>query len=429
MSKGVVCVNEMNWVLDPTIPFKGPVKDGGTIVFTVSPGCWGAMITPDYASGHEVTVPVGVEGAEVGDAVALHIKKINVLSLATTSGTDKPQEGNFEGDPFVAKRCPTCHTTNPQTYLDGIGEEAIKCTKCKAPVKPFIMESSYTILMDEQRKIAVTVPPNIAEEIANEAAAFSSLPAGSKQYSANVFARGEMPGVIAPLRPMVGNIGSCPAVAMPSSHNAGDFGSFLIGAPHKYALTENQLEQRTDAHMDINEVVEGSTIIVPVKVSGGGIYAGDVHAMMGDGELAGHTTDVSAEVIVNVSVIKGLNIDGPLILPLQEDLPKIVRPRTEEEILEAKNIADIYGFKLEEEALPIQVVGTGKNLNEAVDNGLNRMAKLFEISIPEVRNRCTITGQVDIGRLPGVVQISMLVPSPLLKKAGLWEIVKNFYAK
>ena len=42
---------------------------------------------------------------------------------------------------------------------------------------------------------------------------------------------------------------------------------------------------------------------------------GDVHAMMGDGEVAGHTTDVSAEVIIEVNVIKGLTIDGPIVLP------------------------------------------------------------------------------------------------------------------
>ena len=62
--------------------------------------------------------------------------------------------------------------------------------------------------------------------------------------------------------------------------------------------------------MDINEVGEGAMVIVPVKVAQAGIYVGDVHAMMGDGEVAGHTTDVSAEVIIEVNVIKGLTIDG-----------------------------------------------------------------------------------------------------------------------
>ncbi|GMG97777.1 acetamidase/formamidase family protein [Tepidimicrobium xylanilyticum] len=67
---------------------------------------------------------------------------------------------------------------------------------------------------------------------------------------------------------------------MPDSHNAGDFGSFLIGTPHKYALTEEELKKRkTDGHMDINKVREGAVLIVPVKVKGGGVYVGDAHAM------------------------------------------------------------------------------------------------------------------------------------------------------
>ena len=104
MAQVIVNTKEMVWVLDPKQPFMGPVKDGGVIVARVSPGCWGAMITPDYPSGHEVTYPVEVEGAEVGDSIMIKVRKIYVLSLATTSGTDVPQEGHFVGDPFVAKK-------------------------------------------------------------------------------------------------------------------------------------------------------------------------------------------------------------------------------------------------------------------------------------------------------------------------------------
>ena len=427
MGKPVVHAAEMVWVLDPSQPFLGPVDSGGTIVARVSPGCWGAMITPDYPSGHEVTNPVAVEGAEVGDAIAVKIKKITVLSLATTSGTDSPQPGHFVGDPFVAKRCPSCGTTNPKTYVEGVGEEAIKCASCHVAVKPFRLENTYTILMDEERQVAVTVPPSVAREIAEDANHFSALPRESKQYSANLLARGEIPGLIAPLRPMVGNIGSCPAVRMPASHNAGDFGGFLVDALHDYAITRAELEQRTDGHMDVNEVVEGTTVIVPVKVPGGGIYVGDVHAMMGDGEIAGHTTDVSAEVVVEVSVIKGLQLEGPILLPLVEDLPKIVCPRTSEQLAKAKRIAGTHEFELEEDALPIQVLGSGNDLNDAVANGLQRISRLFDLPLPEVRNRCTITGQAEIGRLPGIVQVSMLVPAQMLKRLGIWELVTRQY--
>lgn len=427
MANAIVNTKEMVWVLDPSKPFAGPVKDGGIIVARVSPGCWGAMITPDYPSGHEVTRPIEVEGAEVGDAIIIKVRRINVLSLATTSGTDVPQEGHYVGDPFVAKKCPSCGTVNPETYVEGIGEDAIRCKKCKAPIHPFLYGNTYTILMDDEREVAVTVPPEVAKEIACDAAHFSALPPESRQYSANIMARGDLPGLIAPLRPMVGNLGTCPAVAMPSSHNAGDFGSFLVGAPHEYALTEEQLNMRTDGHMDINEVVEGSVVITPVKVKGGGVYVGDVHAMMGDGEIAGHTTDVTAEVVLEVKVIKGLSLEGPIVLPRACDLPAIVSKRSERVLCKAKQIASLYGFELESEALPIMIVGTGKNLNEACDNGLERMSSLTGLSLPEIKNRCTITGQVEIGRLPGVVQVSMLVPRQILEKLNLWDVVSSQY--
>lgn len=427
MANAIVNTKEMVWVLDPSKPFAGPVKDGGIIVARVSPGCWGAMITPDYPSGHEVARPIEVEGAEVGDAIMIKVRRINVLSLATTSGTDVPQEGHFVGDPFVAKKCPSCGTVNPETYVEGIGEDAIRCKKCKAPIHPFLYGNTYTVLMDDEREVAVTVPPEVAKEIACDAAHFSALPPESRQYSANIMARGDLPGLIAPLRPMVGNLGTCPAVAMPSSHNAGDFGSFLVGAPHEYALTEEQLNMRTDGHMDINEVVEGSVVIAPVKVKGGGVYVGDVHAMMGDGEIAGHTTDVTAEVVLEVKVIKGLSLEGPIVLPRACDLPAIVSKRSERVLCKAKQIASLYGFELESEALPIMIVGTGKNLNEACDNGLERMSSLTGLSLPEIKNRCTITGQVEIGRLPGVVQVSMLVPRQILEKLNLWDVVSSQY--
>jgi acetamidase/formamidase len=427
MANRIVHTSKMAWVLDPTEPMAGLVEDGGIIVARVSPGCWGAMITPDFASGHEVTHPIAIEGAEIGDSVCLKIKKVNILSLATTSGTDSAIEGNFVADPFVAKQCPGCGLINPKTYLEGVGEDAIRCVACKTSVKPFHLDNGYTMLFNPERTFGVTVPQHMAEEIALQSQQFSALPTGSCEYSSNLLAKGDLSGVLTRVHPMVGNIGSCPAVALPSSHNAGDFGSFLINAPHKYALTQEQLLQRTDGHMDINEVGERAMVIVPVKVAQGGIYVGDVHAMMGDGEVAGHTTDVSAEVIIEVKVIKGLAIDGPIVLPRWEDLPALARPYTDEEKNEAARFARNYGFSIETDAYPLQVVGSGTDLNAATANGLTRMVALTGYTLAEVKNRATITGDIQIGRLPGVVQVTMLTPSAVLKRLNLLDLYQEQY--
>ena len=102
----------------------------------------------------------------------------------------------------------------------------------------------------------------------------------------------------------MGQLGTTPAVDLPDSHNAGDFGAFLLGAPHARAVTPEQLEQRTDGHMDIDAVRAGAILVCPVKVAGGGVYLGDMHAMQGDGEIAGHTADVSGTVTLQVDVVK-----------------------------------------------------------------------------------------------------------------------------
>jgi formamidase len=45
----------------------------------------------------------------------------------------------------------------------------------------------------------------------------------------------------------------------------------------------------------------------------------------------------------------------------------------------------------------------------------------------EVRNRCTITGSVEIGRLPGVVQLNMLAPLSRLDTIGIGSYVRQQY--
>ena len=95
-----------------------------------------------------------------------------------------------------------------------------------------------------------------------------------------------------------------------------------------------------------------------------------MHAMQGDGEIAGHTCDVSGTVTLQVHVLKGLAIDGPILLPVAEDLPFLARPLSPAERARATEIAQRNGVGELEESLPISVVGTGPDLNSAVDNGL-----------------------------------------------------------
>src|SRR5699024_3810128 len=262
----VVYVNSFtDGVLDPERPMLGPVQDGGYIVANTAPGCWGPMITPALKGGHEVTQPVHVEGAEIGDAIAIYIASIQVTSLATASGNDENPEEHFVSDPYVDEKCPECGTVNPETYLEGSGPDAVRCSNCDANVTPFKFTSGYTIAFDEDKSIGVTLPKEAAEKIGEEGRKYMRTPENSVQNPAVSVAPHDIVGMVARFRPFLGQLGTTPSRAMPDSHNAGDFGQSLIGADHDYCITEEQLQDRTDGHLDINRVRAGAILICPVK--------------------------------------------------------------------------------------------------------------------------------------------------------------------
>jgi formamidase len=416
--------------LGPEQPMLGPVADGGHIVVNTSPGCWGPMITPAIRGGHEVARPVAVAGAEVGDGIAIRIRDIAVTSIATASGNDQVMEGRFNGDPYCAPVCPGCGAEWPETRVEGIGPEAIRCAACGADATPFTFTNGYTIAFDDTRSLGVTVGREAAEGIAHDAARYAALPDGSVQNPILTFAPHDIVALATRMRPFMGQLGTSPSETMPDSHNAGDFGSFLIGAPHRFAMTAQELqEHKTDGHMDIDAVRAGAILVCPVKLAGGGVYMGDMHALQGDGEIAGHTCDVSGTVTLQVEVLKGLGIDGPVLFPVAEDLPFLARPLSAAERERALDLGRRYGVPELEDSWPVSVVGTGPDLNSATDNGLARAAELLDMTVPEVRNRATIAGAIEIGRHPGVVHVTFRAPADRLEARGLLGYAKEQYAE
>lgn len=427
MAKDTILVNTFtNGILGPEVPMLGPVKDGGYIVANTAPGCWGPMLTPEIRGGHEVTQPVLVEGAEVGDAIAIRIISVKVTSDGTASGNDSVFGDRCLGDPFVAGKCPKCGTLYPKSHFEGVGPDSIVCDKCGAPVAPFAFTSGYTIAFDEQRKLGITLNTEAVKKTATSGREFMHTPDNSVQNPVVSLAPDDLPGMVARMRPFLGQLGTTPVRDTPDSHNAGDFGCFLVGAPHEYGITEDQLKDVTDGHMDINRVRAGAILVAPVRIPGGGVYVGDMHAMQGDGEIAGHTTDVSGVAVLQVSVIKGLNLEGPVLIPLEEDLPYLAKPLSEEEKQVAAAEAEKWNVALEE-AAPISFIGTGANLNAAIDSALNRAANLLGMTVPQVMNRVTITGGLEIGRAPGTCTATFRAPVAKLKELGLYDMIKAQY--
>jgi acetamidase/formamidase len=254
------------------------------------------------------------------------------------------------------------------------------------------------------------------------------VPDGSVQNPIVTFAPHDIVALATRLRPFLGQLGTSPSATIPDSHNAGDFGAFLIGAPHRFAMDAQELQRhKTDGHLDIDAVRAGAVLVCPVKVRGGGVYLGDMHALQGDGEIAGHTADVAGTVTLQVEVIKGLGIDGPVLFPVAEDLPFLAKPLTADERAQALALARRHGLSALEESLPISVVGTGPDLNAATDNGLARAAELLEMPVPEVANRATISGAIEIGRHPGVVQVTFRAPVDRIEACGLLDYAHEQY--
>ena len=417
-----------NSVLDPNEPMLGPIGNGGTIIANTAPGCWGPMITPRLRGGHEVTQPVYVDSAEPGDGIIIRIRDVTVTSIATASGHDTTPEGFCLGDPYVAAMCPTCETVWPETYVQGVGQDSVKCEVCDNPVKPFEILHGYTVTFDGTNNVGVTLAQPSAEKVAERADHYAALPDNSRQHSILHYAPSDMPAVMVRMRPFLGQLGTVPSIAMPDSHNAGDFGSFLVDAPHHYSISHEELiEHKTDGHMDIDAVRTGAILVAPVKVKGAGVYVGDMHAAQGDGEIAGHTMDVSGSVTLQVEVLKGFAIDGPVLFPLEEDLPPLAKPFTSDELSKGTRLAKSWDINELERLAPISIIGTASNLNDAIENGLHRAATLLDMTVPEVRNRATITGAIEIGRAPGVIQVTFLAPLAKLDKAGLGDLAREQY--
>ncbi|MCL4439205.1 MAG: acetamidase/formamidase family protein, partial [Firmicutes bacterium] len=61
----------------------------------------------------------------------------------------------------------------------------------------------------------------------------------------------------------------------------------------------------------------GSSILavlyLPVNVPGGLLAMGDLHVVMGDGEIVVCGLEISGEVTVRVSVLKGLSLPLPML--------------------------------------------------------------------------------------------------------------------
>jgi flavin-binding protein dodecin len=112
---------------------------------------------------------------------------------------------------------------------------------------------------------------------------------------------------------------------------------------------------------------------------------------------------------------------------VEDDLPHLAKPLSREEKIRALELAEKWGMDRIEETAPVTFVGTGATMNAAIDNGLARAADALGMSVPEVKNRATVSGAIEIGRAPGVVMVTFRCPVAKLEKTGILPLVKEQY--
>ncbi len=139
--------------MGPGEPMLGPINVGDTIRAITAPGCCGPLITTHFRGAHEVTTPVEISGAEIGDAIVLRINRVDVTAAAAASGVSYKQDGRFAET--GQRRCQACGTTSPKSVVEGIGPACIRCAECGAEITPIGFHEGYTAVFNEQHTVGV----------------------------------------------------------------------------------------------------------------------------------------------------------------------------------------------------------------------------------------------------------------------------------
>ena len=95
-----------------------------------------------------------------------------------------------------------------------------------------------------------------------------------------------------PIKPMIGVLGVAPAE-----------GEILTGTPGEHG-----------GNMDCKRLVKGSTIYLPVNVSGALLSIGDLHAVQADGEIVICAVEIPGEVTVKITVVKNKSLPLPILM-------------------------------------------------------------------------------------------------------------------
>ncbi|MEG6566504.1 acetamidase/formamidase family protein [Thermoanaerobacterium saccharolyticum] len=171
-----------------------------------------------------------------------------------------------------------------------------------------------------------------------------------------------------PVKPMIGVIGVAPKE-----------GEINCGTPGSHG-----------GNMDTTLIGEGSKLYLPVFVDGALFALGDLHAVMGDGEIGVSGVEVSGAVTVGLKVLKNLKLNNPIV-------------KTNE---------------------VTATIASNESIEKAIETAVKDMAELFQnytdLSIEEISTLFSITGNVQISQVVDPLKTARFsMPNWILELYGI----------
>lgn len=169
-----------------------------------------------------------------------------------------------------------------------------------------------------------------------------------------------------PIKPMIGVIG--------------------VGTYKEDGEWETDTPYRHGGNMDTAEIIEGSTLYFPVAVEGAMLALGDLHAVMGDGEVSGTGLEIPGEVTLEVEVLKRKSFDWPIL----ETENEVMVLSSEEDINEAnkealESIMELIQKSLDlsfEESLILSSLAVDLRISQLVDPKVTIRAAISKEILP-----------------------------------------------
>lgn len=151
-----------------------------------------------------------------------------------------------------------------------------------------------------------------------------------------------------PVKPMIGVIGTAPAAE-----------AITCGTPGLHG-----------GNMDSKIIGIGATVYLPVEVPGALLAMGDLHAVMGDGEVSVCGVEVPGEVTVSVELIKGRPFGLPAVITKEAFYTIASEVSLDAAVINAtKNMVDVLTGKgmSEEDAIALLSIGGNLQISQIVD--------------------------------------------------------------